>query len=733
MYYYVNGQTGAILKAVDVSPWGHTAYGAVLDANGVLWSSNSASQVLRLDPSADPPAITTVNVPSVYGIGVDYLGHVLAAGGGYLSRINVEDGSVDWAQYKSELWFCRGVTATSDNDIWVVSSGGNAVVRYDNDGDYKATISVPSGMSEPTGVAVDAAGKVWACDNGDDYIHRIDPASNSVDLSKQIIGSGGHYTYSDMTGAVSKQITAKSGTWTVVCDSGVPDAYWWAVISWSSLEPEGTSIVVNVRTSNDQVTWSGWEAAINGMPLPTALRGQYLQIEARLRTDSVDITPVLYDLTIADYTGRVLDVGDGQAGPGRVGTVPVILTDASGMAGIQFDVTYNLGLPGLLAFIEARKGSALPEEWEFDFNEVAENRVRILAYSPSVTPLPPGSSGVIAELDFAVSYGAQVDEQCALHPHSILVSDEMGLPISPVSGADGTFTVIPPVDHFNIQIIPPPPEPQGGDMIEPLPFSIYVEARDEYESLVTSYNGTPTLTSSVGTADPAILEFVNGVCASSAVIYADLDPTCVLMVGDVLASGTSAEFQLCGKGDVDGNGQVNVFDVIRAVRIALALPVVESPREEFRRWAADMNYDDEVNVFDVILMVNKSLGRMSTARSAAAASARSAKPASVSLVSEGHGVWAVRVNNAQGLAGAQFEFSVRCQSVSAGDLAAASGWAVQSNEVNRLLRVIAYSPSGTPLQQANGVLLRLTGVKGRPKLTRLLLSDAAGDPISPGQ
>ncbi len=726
-YYYINGTTGAIIRTIDMSPWGHTAYGAVSDANGVLWSSNSYNQVLFLNPNVEPPLVGTADVP-VYGVGLDFLGHVFAAGGSSLSRINIADGSIDWTQSYSGYGFFRGVAATSDNDMWVADSGGYAIRRFDNDGNYKATISVPSGMWDPTGVAVDAAGKVWACDNGDEYIHRIDPATNTIDLSKQIIGSGGHYTYSDMTGSISKQITAKSGTWTTICDSGVSDAYWWAVLSWTSLEPAGTSVTVNVRTSNDQVTWSGWEAAINGMPLPTALRGQYLQIEARLRTDSIDLTPVLYDLTISDYTGRVLDVGDGQAGPGRIGTVPVVFNDASGMAGLQFDVTYNLGQPGLLTFVTARKGSALPEEWEFDFNVVAENRLRIIAYSPTVTPLPAGSNGVIAELDFEVSAAAQVDDHCALHPHSILVSDEMGLPISPVSGADGVFTVIPPVDHFNIQLIPAPPEPQGGDSIEPLPFSVYVEARDEYESLVTTYNGSPWLSACVGTADPSIIEFVNGVWTGSVKIYADIDPACILVVCDAGYGGSaSEEFQLCAKGDVDGSGEVNVFDVIRAVRIALDLAVTEPPREEFRRWAANMNYDQDVNVFDVIQIVNKSLGRLSTGRSIAGASGRSSKPTSVSLVSEGHGVWAVRVSNAQGLAGAQLELDARCQGVSAGELT--TGWAIQSNDVNGRLRVIAYSPSATPLSQSQGVLLRLTGVKGKPKLVKILLSDPDGQPI----
>ncbi|OOP56142.1 MAG: hypothetical protein AYP45_10655 [Candidatus Brocadia carolinensis] len=297
-YYYINGENGAILKTVDVSPWGHYPYGAVIDKNGILWSAgHDSSHVLRLDPSTDPPTISTVVIGHIpYGLGLDYLDHLFISGwtSSSLSRVNIQISVKEWTQYKSETYLARGLTCTSDNDVWITNSGSGTVLRYDNDGNFK--VSIPAG-SVPTGVAVDAVGKVWVCNNGDEYIKRINPATNAIDLSKAIIGSGGHYSYSDMTGIVARSITTQIGNWTVVYDSGATDTPW-GTISWTSNEPAGTVVIVKVRSSNDQATWSPWESATNGNSLTATPNGRYIQIETTLQILTGEISPILYDLTV---------------------------------------------------------------------------------------------------------------------------------------------------------------------------------------------------------------------------------------------------------------------------------------------------------------------------------------------------------------------------------------------------------------------------------------------------
>ena len=301
-YYYIDGSTCQILKTVDVSPWEHQAYGAVIDKNGILWSSGLwHNHVLRLDPSTNPPTISKVDYTyKVYGLGLDYLGHLFVSHWDQhsLSRINITTGVKDWEQVHLEMSDSRGVACTSDNNVWVANSGNSTVTRYDNNGILLQTVALPAG-SVPTGVAVDAAGKVWVCDLGDDFIRRINPATNMVDLSKKIMGSGGHYSYSDMTGIVSSTITAQVGTWTVVFDSQEANTPWGKVF-WTSYEPSGTSVAVTVRSSNDQMIWSPWESAGNGTSLGATPNGRYIQIKATLKITSGTVSPILYDLT-AEY------------------------------------------------------------------------------------------------------------------------------------------------------------------------------------------------------------------------------------------------------------------------------------------------------------------------------------------------------------------------------------------------------------------------------------------------
>jgi streptogramin lyase len=315
-YYHIDGTTGAIIKVVDVSQWDHHAYGAVIDRFGVLWSSGQGyNDVLRLDPSTDPPTILDLDMGYfVYGLGLDYADHLFV--GRWtdckLSKINIATNPplIEWTQDKPETYWARGIACTSDNNVWIAETDISTITRYDNDGNLLATIN---GVNNPTGVAVDAAGKVWTTDMGDNYVHRIDPATNNIDLSKSIVGSGGHYTYSDMTGIVSRTITTRIGTWAVIFDSEAADTPW-GRISWTSYEPDGTSVTVKVRSSNDNAIWSSWEAAINGVLLTATPNGRYVQIETTLQIIKGEVSPILYDLTVETKLTPGKVTGGGQIG-----------------------------------------------------------------------------------------------------------------------------------------------------------------------------------------------------------------------------------------------------------------------------------------------------------------------------------------------------------------------------------------------------------------------------------
>lgn len=298
-YYHINGTSGAIISSVNVSP--HNAYGAVLDKNGILWSAegpggDQPNIILRLDTATN--AISFLDLGhTCYGLGLDYSNHMWVSSywNSKMSRVDILANPPTFVTYNvPEQAESRGVTATNDDNVWVANTGANTVTRYDNNGNLLTTIT---GLAGPTGVSVDADGKVWATNNYDENISRIDPATNTIDLSKQITGSGGHYSYSDMTGIVARTITTRIGTWAVIFDSQAPDTPW-EIVSWHSMEPAGTSVTVKVRSTNDKIAWSPWETVANGTLLSTTPDGRYLQIETTLQIMTGEVSPILYDLTV---------------------------------------------------------------------------------------------------------------------------------------------------------------------------------------------------------------------------------------------------------------------------------------------------------------------------------------------------------------------------------------------------------------------------------------------------
>jgi len=191
------------------------------------------------------------------------------------------------------------------------------------------------------------------------------------------------------------------------------------------------------------------------------------------------------------------------------------------------------------------------------------------------------------------------------------------------------------------------------------------------------------------------------------------------------ASGISEEFDVLGKGDPTGDAATNVLDVVRTVNIALARPIPEPPRYEFQFWSGNVNCDDSVNVQDVILVLRRSLGLPKPAVVTAAGAA--AGPVRLSLVEVSRGTWELRVSNAVGLTGVQLEITVARAEASRGELAAAADWQIHASRIEKTLQVIAFSSAARGLTTSEGVLLRLTGVRGRPRLAAVVAADAMGN------
>ncbi|MBN1505601.1 MAG: hypothetical protein JW955_02075 [Sedimentisphaerales bacterium] len=301
MYYHIKGDTGEILKSVDVSAPKHTPYGAVMDANGILWSSgHDEGCVLRLDPADNYHCSIIPLHHFSYGLGLHKDGYLYVSGysSGKLSRIRLGDPNEVTCVRDGLPGSMKGLVCTHDGDVWIANatSGSDAmVIRCTSDGRIVRKIRANVGES-PTGLAVDNKGKVWVVDNGDEYIYRIDPETNEVELPRvRLPGTSGHYGYSDMTGYVTQNYATRTGSWTIrhntmAFDSPLGGLWWDADV------PPGTFLQFLIRSSNDQEQWSPWQELVEPCVPCDAPPGRYFEVKAVFKGSATE-TPVLRALT----------------------------------------------------------------------------------------------------------------------------------------------------------------------------------------------------------------------------------------------------------------------------------------------------------------------------------------------------------------------------------------------------------------------------------------------------
>jgi hypothetical protein len=166
-------------------------------------------------------------------------------------------------------------------------------------------VGVITGLQGPTGVAVDANGKIWVAEYSGSRASRIDPNAGpigaggyrlgAVDLTVSL-GSGAYpYNYSDMTGS-TLQGAPNMGTWSVVYDSQIPDAKW-GTIDWNSVIAGNGEINVAVASSNDGATFSSVSNVTNG-GIVNVTTGQYLQVTVNFKRASSGESPILTDIKV---------------------------------------------------------------------------------------------------------------------------------------------------------------------------------------------------------------------------------------------------------------------------------------------------------------------------------------------------------------------------------------------------------------------------------------------------
>ena len=364
----LDGDTGAILATFTAACGG---YGGMVDADGVLWSAfrglaaGIPTSVLRYDTKRTVSTVDDtwlcLGTPDSYGLGIDNDGNIWNSQASANTIIKFYPTGARFSGFPKAAANSgrppgvRGVAVThGDNDVWVANTGigigtslprGSTVARLNNNGSVLNEIVVGE---SPTGVAVDTVGKVWVTNFHSNNVMRIDPATNSVDLTVPLGDGAGPYNYSDMTGRVLLE-TAQHGTWTVVYDSGI-DGTPWGLVTWNTVncvtehEPSGTSITVEVR-AGDSTTLPPTYLNVRNGELFTVVAGRFIEVKVTLNGAALPYrTPVLCDLTVQPDCSRECTTPSATLvgwWPGDGDAVNVI----DGVAGtLHNDVSFEAGI-----------------------------------------------------------------------------------------------------------------------------------------------------------------------------------------------------------------------------------------------------------------------------------------------------------------------------------------------------------------------------------------------------
>lgn len=320
-------------------------YGALIDANNVLWSvsregASSTYGLFRHDIAAN--ATTFVSAEGCYGIGIDLCDNSIWVSSVYAS--NETRGSLNLVNqyvlrhFDSAGTFLGGYPQPRPAQGLSVDSNGHPFVsgvyyspgevwHYSPTGVLLATITGTNLGS--TGTAVDHNGKIWVSDFTGDQALRLNPGSNTQEIAVSLGGGASPYNYSDMTGYVSLNAAGQFGMLQYMHDSKCPDTDWGRV-SWQTLgEVQKTcTIRVEVRASNDALNFpSAWTPVRNMQNFcGRGIKGQYIQVRVIFRRPAgcpPVCNPQLCNLRIECCDE--MSQGPGGGGEGPVVSVPDVL------------------------------------------------------------------------------------------------------------------------------------------------------------------------------------------------------------------------------------------------------------------------------------------------------------------------------------------------------------------------------------------------------------------------
>jgi RHS repeat-associated protein len=343
----LDGITGQIKRAEPTVGFG--GYGGLIDKNGVIWSSNPMLRWDTSKPLTGPSGGNWIgyNHPS-YGLCIDSGGNVWNSsfGDGRIRKF-APNGTLIGTFNQGDA-FAQGCVVDRNDHVWVAHSLNRSTVGHLlSDGTYIGTVPVGSG---PTGVAVDASGKIWATNYNSRTVSRINPNLGplaadgvthvgAVEFTTRDLG-GNPYNYSDMTGSTLFGVPG-SGTWTTVFDSNIVGAEW-GRIGWTARVCGDASIIVSVASSTNGTTFGPAQTVTNGAD-PTVANGRFLRINVAFKRASSGETPVLYDLSVGTSGFTLPDVPNEGPSASAGNDQTVTMPDPAKLSGISCDDGFPRG------------------------------------------------------------------------------------------------------------------------------------------------------------------------------------------------------------------------------------------------------------------------------------------------------------------------------------------------------------------------------------------------------
>ncbi|MHA1741943.1 MAG: MopE-related protein [Candidatus Thorarchaeota archaeon] len=317
----LNPNNGSVVDSINIPA---NPYGLVIDQDGIIWvSGRPQCKLVRVNP--DTHEVNAYGVPdccgSLYGIAVDINKNIWVANSHCNSKVfrfNPSTNQFSWVSTNWSYGYTRGLAASSDGYVYVghhtwTCNNGRWVSKIDiNTMQVVAVFQTKSsGVTGPTGVAIDYDGYVWAVNQCSSNLTKFDPATGQV-LGTYPVGSG-PYTYSDMTGYSLHSYTAPQGYYQHVVPGGPVGGTQWSLLYVDVTTPGESSIKIRLRSADtvaalNQAEWLGPFGPYPPNTFPVdleaigGLNGKYLQVEIILLPDEDGNSPLVKSFWVQYHT-----------------------------------------------------------------------------------------------------------------------------------------------------------------------------------------------------------------------------------------------------------------------------------------------------------------------------------------------------------------------------------------------------------------------------------------------